>query len=198
MPKQITGFIILGGGIDGYLSPLRHEVIVTGAAARMIAAIRLAKQYPQAKIIYSGGNAALNNAGVSEAILAGQLWRDLGMSDAHLMLESRSRNTYENAVFSHELVQPQPGETWLLVTSAIHMPRALGLFRHAGWEVVPYPVGYSTAPKTPISGTNSEWNGMLGGNFLDNIEAIYWGSREWFGLMREWMEGRSKTLLPRP
>ncbi|MCX8505775.1 MAG: hypothetical protein ORN98_04085, partial [Alphaproteobacteria bacterium] len=60
------------------------------------------------------------------------------------------------------------------------------------------PVGYSTAPKTPISGTNSEWNGMLGGNFLDNIEAVYWGSREWFGLLRERLQGRSKSLLPRP
>ncbi|MCX8506853.1 MAG: YdcF family protein, partial [Alphaproteobacteria bacterium] len=140
MPKHITGMIVLGGAIDGYLSPLRHEVIVTGAAARIIAAIRLAKQYPQAKIIYSGGSAALNNAGASEAILAGQLWREMGMSDAHLMLESRSRNTYENAVFSRELVQPQPRETWLLVTSAIHMPRALGVFRHVGWEVTPYPV----------------------------------------------------------
>src|SRR5262249_31594682 len=61
-----------------------------------------------------------------------------------ITLEDHSRNTVENAVYSKAIVQPKPGERWLLVTSAYHIPRAIGVFRKAGFPVEPYPVDWRT------------------------------------------------------
>ena len=69
-----------------------------------------------------------------------------GLDARRILVETRSRNTYENAVYSKELAQPQPGQIWLLVTSANHMPRAVGCFRAVGFDVIPYPVDYDTGP----------------------------------------------------
>ena len=105
------------------------------------------------------------------------------------MLETRSRNTEENAVFTKELVQPKPGERWLLVTSAQHMPRAIGCFRRAGFPVEAYPVDWHTrralrlAPMETLSG---------GLGRLDN--AVH----EWIGLVSYWLTGRTSELLPGP
>ena len=65
-----------------------------------------------------------------------------GVPRERVTLENRSRNTYENAVFAKELAKPKPGERWLLVTSALHMPRAIGCFRRAGFPVEAYPVDW--------------------------------------------------------
>ena len=66
----------------------------------------------------------------------------LGLAAGRVIYEERSRNTSENAEFSLAIARPQPGETWLLITSAFHMSRAVGSFRRAGWNVVPYPVDF--------------------------------------------------------
>ncbi|KFE36500.1 hypothetical protein DW2_00035 [Thioclava atlantica] len=69
--------------------------------------------------------------------------RETGIPQTRLLLETRSRNTSENARLSFDLAQPKPGETWLLVTSAFHMRLAMASFERAGWDgVTPYPVDY--------------------------------------------------------
>jgi uncharacterized SAM-binding protein YcdF (DUF218 family) len=81
---------------------------------------------------------------MAEAISAREIWLSLGVPAERMMFEAKSRNTWENAVFTRELVKPKPGETWLLVTSAWHMPRSIGIFLRVGFPVVPYPVAYRT------------------------------------------------------
>ncbi|TIU18533.1 MAG: YdcF family protein, partial [Mesorhizobium sp.] len=88
--------------------------------------------------------------GEGDAETAPRLFAALGVTADRLILENRSRNTYENAVFTRELVTPKPGETWLLVTSAFHMPRAKALFDKAGFATVPWPVDYRTSGKEGI------------------------------------------------
>lgn len=103
-------------------------------------------------------------------------------------MERRSRNTYENAVFTKALVAPKPGERWLLVTSAYHMPRSVGLFRRAGFLVEPYPVDWRIGERV-FAFENVSADGL----FRTDIAV-----REWLGLLAYRLSGRTGELLPGP
>src|SRR3984893_15032575 len=137
-----AGIIVLGGAIDG-LGP-GDEVLLNEAAERLTVPPELARRYPNARILFSGGSGALLDDGESEAKFALCLLESLGVSRGRIILEDHSRNTVENAVYSKAILQPKPDERWLLVTSAYHMPRAIGVFRKAGFPVEPYPVDWRT------------------------------------------------------
>ena len=94
--------------------------------------------------VFSGGSPALFVSEAPEAEFAARLLRDFGIDPERIQIEEQSRNTVENAVFSRLIAQPKPGERWLLVTSAYHMPRSIGAFRKAGFAVEPYPVDWRT------------------------------------------------------
>ena len=138
------GIVVLGGAIAPDVSLARNEVALDEAAERVTAAVALARRYPEARIIYSGGSGALLFNEGSEAVAAVRLFESLGIPPERIIAEEQSRNTVENAVFSLLLAMPQPGERWLLVTSGYHMPRAMGIFRRAGFPVEAYPVDWRT------------------------------------------------------
>jgi uncharacterized SAM-binding protein YcdF (DUF218 family) len=121
-----TGIVVLGGAVSANMLATRGEIGINEAAERVVAVPALAKRYPAARIIYSGGDAGLFVHHESEADVVTDLFESLGVPASRLTLEDRSRNTVENAVYSKALAQPKPGERWLLVTSALHM-------RHARW-----------------------------------------------------------------
>src|SRR5215831_9247572 len=127
------GIVVLGGEISPRLSRERGEPVFPGEGARIVAMAKLAKSYPNARIVYSGGDASLLGNESSETDFLYALLDGFGVARSRVALESRSRNTAENAAFTKELVQPKPGERWLLVTSAQHMPRAIGCFRRIGF-----------------------------------------------------------------
>ena len=104
------------------------------------------------------------------------------------MLERQSRNTYENAVFSKAMIAPKPGERWLLVTSAYHMPRSVGLFRKAGFPVEPYPVDWRVGHRPRASTAFRCW--VCGGPTLPCAS----GS----GLLAYRLRGRIDDLFPGP
>src|SRR5262249_4377809 len=139
-----TGLVVLGGAVTPDVSALRNEVALNEAAERMTVAVELVRKYPQARLLFSGGNGELFASGATEAEVALRLFESLGVPRERILLEDRSRNTVENAVFSKSIVNPQPGERWVLVTSAYHMPRAVGVFRKAGFAVEAFPVDYRT------------------------------------------------------
>jgi uncharacterized SAM-binding protein YcdF (DUF218 family) len=152
--------------------------------------VALVRQYPQARIIYSGGDARLVIKGGNEAQYAADLFDSLGIPRSRIIAESKSRNTVENARLSKALAQPKPGERWLLVTSAYHMPRAIGAFRAAGFSVEAYPVDWRT--RGPI-------------DLVMPMESVTAGLRrtdtavhEWVGLFAYWLTGRSSALFPGP
>ena len=194
LPQSVTGIIILGGAIDPTLSRLRKQPVVNDAAERLVAGARLARLYPNARLVYSGGSAAVMGGGQDrEADYAATLLSDLGVASGRSVFERDSRNTLENAIYTKRIIQPQPNETWLLVTSAMHMPRAVGLFRGQGWSVIPYPVDYTTSP----------WTGgrkdlLASGSMLDGLSALNWGSKEWIGLLAARLLGKTANLLPAP
>jgi uncharacterized SAM-binding protein YcdF (DUF218 family) len=136
------GIIVLGGVIDA--SSPGHQIMLNESAERLTVVPDLARRYPNARILFSGGSGALIGDGGAEAGAAARLLESLGISLDRVTLEDRSRNTVENAVYSKLIVHPKRGERWLLVTSAFHMPRAIGVFRKVGFPVEPYPVDWRT------------------------------------------------------
>ena len=131
MPDPIDGIIVLGGAIDPRLTAAHGMTALNNAAERITAFVALARRYPKAKLVFTGGSGSLGG-GPREADAAERLLGELGLDTARVQFERESRDTYENAIFSKRLAMPEPGERWILVTSASHMPRAVGIFRRAG------------------------------------------------------------------
>jgi len=184
------GIIVLGGAISPDVSSARNEVALNESAERMTAVAELARRYPKARIVFSGGSAALIYDEGSEAEFAERLLDGLGIARERVLLEDRSRNTVENAIFSKEIAKPKPGERWLLVTSAYHLPRAIGVFREAGFAVEPYPVDWRTRG---IEDALRPFPTMG-----DGLRRTDTAVREWVGLAVYWVTGRSSELFPGP
>jgi uncharacterized SAM-binding protein YcdF (DUF218 family) len=184
------GIVVLGGAADPEFLPTRGRPDLNEAAERIVVIAELARAYPQARIVYSGGNAAVAPTGGSEAEAVAPIFASFGIAPDRLVLETRSRNTAENARYTHDVVAPHGGERWLLVTSAYHMPRAVGAFRKAGFDVEAYPVDYRTHGPvdrlTPFADV---------GSGLRRTDAA---AHEWIGLIAYWLAGRSSELFPRP
>jgi uncharacterized SAM-binding protein YcdF (DUF218 family) len=184
------GIVVLGGAIAPDVSLARNEVALDEAAERVTAAVALARRYPEARIIYSGGSGALLFNEGSEAVAAVRLFESLGIPPERIIAEEQSRNTVENAVFSLLLAMPQPGERWLLVTSGYHMPRAMGIFRRAGFPVEAYPVDWRTrGPQDVVRPFTTMGSGL---------QRADTAAREWVGLLVYWLTGRSAALFPGP
>jgi uncharacterized SAM-binding protein YcdF (DUF218 family) len=184
------GIIVLGGAISPDVSAARDEVALNEAAERLTVAAELARRYPAARIVFSGGSGALIYDEGAEAPFALRLLEDLGIPRARILVEDRSRNTVENAIFSKALIQPKPGERWLLVTSAHHLPRAIGVFRKMGFAVEPYPVDWRTRGAADALHPFA----TLGDGLRRSDTAV----REWVGLAVYWLTGRSSALFPGP
>src|SRR5215469_16366114 len=138
------GIIVLGGPIDPDVSAAHGMPVIRSAADRILAGAALARKYPNARIILTGGSANLIFKGAREADYTAMVFDSLGIEKSRLIVERNARNTFENAEFSKALAAPKPGERWLLVTSAAHMPRSMGLFRKIGFAVEPYLVDWRT------------------------------------------------------
>jgi uncharacterized SAM-binding protein YcdF (DUF218 family) len=184
------GILVLGGAILPDVSAARNDPALNEAAERMTAAVELARRYPDARILFSGGSGALIFDEGNEAEFALRLFESLGLPRARILLEDRSRNTVENAVFSKALAQPRPGERWLLVTSGYHMPRSVGIFRKVGFAVEPYPVDWRTR------GTADALRPFP--TMGEGLRRSDIAMREWIGLAAYWITGQSSELFPAP
>jgi uncharacterized SAM-binding protein YcdF (DUF218 family) len=187
--RDIEGIVVLGGGVDLAVSERRGLATFGDTGERFISLIELARRYPEARVLFTGGRGWLTEGDFNEATVMRGFVRSHGLDEARVIFEDRARNTYENALLAKALAAPQPGERWLLVTSASHMPRAVGAFRQVGWPVLPYPVDYRTG---------GEFDLLLAPDaarrWLEFDEAI----RSWIGLLAYWMTGRIPELLPAP
>jgi uncharacterized SAM-binding protein YcdF (DUF218 family) len=159
MPDRVDGIVVLGGGVNPRISAARGRPSVRDAAERLFAAGELARRYPGARIVMSGGEAAIFPTGRPEATVMRDVLVSQGIDASRIATETTSRNTYENAVETRRLMQPKPGEVWILITSAWHMPRAVGCFRTAGWTILPYPVDYQTTGHAE-AGTHADGRGL--------------------------------------
>jgi uncharacterized SAM-binding protein YcdF (DUF218 family) len=184
------GIIILGGAIDDELGRARGRVSIGDGAERLTQAVTLSRRFPEASIVYTGGNNSLRGAETSEAADALKLLTALGVDRQRITIEAKSRNTDENARFTRDLLHPAADQRWLLITSAWHMPRSMGLFRKAGFDVVAYPVDYRT------TGGIGDWRFNAGP--LRGLSIFDLATHEWTGLFFYWLTGRTDVLFPAP
>jgi uncharacterized SAM-binding protein YcdF (DUF218 family) len=187
----VDGILVLGGAEEPGLTRRWGPVQLNGAAERMTAALALARQHPQARVVFSGGSGALRHAfggGLPGAATAARFFGEQGLDPARLTLESRSRTTWENAVETRRLLAPDPDETWVLVTSAFHMPRAMQSFAAAGWpgRLVPWPVDHR--------GDRPE----LDWDFSDQLLKLQIAVREYAGLIGYALRPAPDRREPRP
>jgi uncharacterized SAM-binding protein YcdF (DUF218 family) len=186
LPQRIDGIVLLGGAIRIAVSVAHDQPALNEMAARITETLALSRRYPDVPVVISGGDPAIFNRGVSEADITRSLLVSLGLDPHRIVAEERSRNTYENAVDSKENAKPVPGQAWVLVTSANHMPRAMGCFRQVGWDMLPDPVDYETS-------------GSLVSLIYDRDEHVLdTALHEWIGLVAYRLLGRTDSFFPSP
>jgi uncharacterized SAM-binding protein YcdF (DUF218 family) len=179
-PAHVDGILVLGAGYDTALLRARHAPQLNGGAYRLIEGLAAARHYPDARLMFTGGSGRLGGAPFSEAETARYVFTELGQT--RMILEDRSRNTYENILFSKAIVKPASGETWLLVTSAVHMPRAMAIAKKLDWPMLAWPSDYVTAPAGG------------GGDLLDvsgNLGLTDYAVHEWIGLWAYRLTGKA-------
>jgi len=186
----IDGIIILGGAEEARVGNVRNVHALNMAAERVTEGVALARRFPQARVIYTGGSTNVVLGPSIGADAAGKVMHDLGLDSQRLTLEREARNTLENARYTKSLASPKPGERWLLVTSAWHMPRSIGLFRKAGFAVEAWPVDYRTV------GPEDAYVPFFSPS--EGLRRLDMAVREWVGLAVNWVTGKSAQLLPAP
>jgi uncharacterized SAM-binding protein YcdF (DUF218 family) len=193
-PPPPTGFILLGGAEDRLVGTARHAPTLNEAGERIVEAAILARRFPDAKIAFSGGDAGILYKSDSEAQGAQTLLTALGLAADRLILEANARDTYENAAFLKEELTKRgelgAGKRWVLITSAFHMPRAMGAFRKANFDVEPWPVDYRTRGLADLTRPFDKVS--------EGLRRVDVASREWVGLLAYWLGGRSDALFPAP
>jgi uncharacterized SAM-binding protein YcdF (DUF218 family) len=185
-----AGIIILGGGEESRLTAEHGQFQTNEAGERFLQALVLARKYPQAKLIFTGGSGALLDPSVSGADVARQIFSGAGLGSERLMFEGASRNTWQNAVNTLAMLVPTSETTegpWILLTSAFHMPRSVGVFCAAGWrDVIPWPVDYRARP----AGMGVSWD------YAGHLDDLNTGVREWIGLLVYRVTGKTTALFP--
>jgi uncharacterized SAM-binding protein YcdF (DUF218 family) len=190
-PERVDGVVVLGGGVDGVLTRARGTPSFRETMERFAAIPELARRYPDAKILFTGGRSwTAGEDAYPEAEVIRRFLLAQGLPEDRVLFEDRATSTRQNALFGLPLARPEPGERWLLVTSAMHMPRSMGVFRGAGWpELEPWPVDYRTT-----GGLELPSEPVMAGRLDELDQAAY----EWYGLAYYRLLGYTGSLLPGP
>ena len=188
--RPVHGILLLGGAVDADDTAALGQVSTNEAGDRVLATIRLAARHPDARIVISGGAGTVWTTGPAEAPITARYLCDIGIDPDRITVEDRSRTTFENAVFTRALVDPKVGERWLLVTSAWHMPRAVGVFRQAGFPVTPFPVDARTGGRANVLRPFAFAS--------EGLRRLDVGVKEWAGLVGYRLSGRTTELFPGP
>ncbi len=188
--RKVDGVIVLGGALQERQTLAHGPVALNDAGERLVAMADLARRFPEARVLFTGGAGFYSGADVPEGEVVRRKVGEFGLAEGRVLIESRSVDTLENARLSRPLAQPRSGETWLLVTSAWHMPRSVGVFRAAGFDVVAYPVDFRTA------GWRDAGRGF--GSVSDGLRRLDIAAREYVGLAVYRATGRTSALFPAP
>jgi len=185
LPAAVDGIVMLGGNLRTGL--VQRPDDLASVSQHAIAFAELARRYPAARLVFTGGAAPHILNAENEVEAARPLLAALGIDLGRVLFEATARTTMENAARSMQLAQPNSGERWLLIASAVHMPRAVGVFRAHGWPVIPYPV--DLPPKPPPGAVFSL-------ALAQNLVALTRAAHEWLGLLAYRLLGHTRELLP--
>jgi len=185
LPGDISGILVLAGGEDTGITDARGVASLNGAGDRLVETAILSQAYPDLPILFSGGGIGASES-ANHAFTARLIFSGLGLDNTKIIYEDESRTTAESAELAKRFVAE--GSSWLLVTSASHMPRAIGAFRAQGWDVIAFPVDYHT-------GDESIWGRF---NFLHSAGMLSIAIHEWGGLVWYRLSGLSQSWFPAP
>ena len=193
-PPAPAGLIILGGAENRLVGGARKAPTLNEAGERLLEGAIVAQRFPDAKVAFSGGDAGILYKSDSEAQGAADILTRLGVSRDRLILEANARDTYENAIYLKKELEGEGAfgrdARWLLITSAYHMPRSIGAFRQAGFDVEPWPVDYRTRGRQDFSKPFDKVS--------EGLRRVDTATREWVGLLAYWLTGRTNALFPSP
>ncbi len=183
--EEVAGVIVLGGAERIRASNYWDSYEVNEVGERPMTMLMMLQRYPEVPVIFTGGSGSVFSNELRSADIVKRFLTTMGLQD-RVIYERESRNTYENALFTRDLIDQQRQGHWLLVTSAFHMPRSVGLFRQQGVDVTAYPVDYWSLP--PERDINF--------NLAGNLTGLKMAMREWIGLFAYWLTGKIPILLP--
>lgn len=190
LPARIDGIVLLAGAERPAATERHGEPQLNRHATRYLTALRLATRHPRARLAWVGGpDRDLDDGAAAQGLVARALLGSMGLDPARVTFERRATDTCDSAVNAHRLLAPRAGENWVLVTSAVHMPRAMACFRAAGWQVIPQPADRQVV----IGGWDS--NSV---RIADNLALLDVALHEWLGLLFYRLSGRTTELLPAP
>lgn len=188
MPDKVDGIIVLGGMFDTHLSQSNDEISANDNIERMFCFAELARKYPNARKVFTGGSGDIEHQDAKEAETALDYFRHSALKADDILYEKDSRNTFENAQFSKELLNPTAHQNWILVTSAYHMPRSVGIFEAQDWKIIPYPCDYR------LDGTYEFlWSSP---NATRNFVMLNIAVKELIGSIAYYFTGKSAFILP--
>ncbi len=188
LPERVDGIIVLAGGTRPDMTAAIGQPSLGESAERIVTFVTLSRRFPDATLVFAGGSGGLRQ-GSSAAAEVQPLLADLGVDLSRVVFEGKSRTTYESAQALASMIEPGPDETWLLVTSAQHMPRSIGVFRKTGFDLRPYQVDYRVNPRRPP---------FFRLDLTEELWALESPAHEWAGLVAYWLFGYTSELFPGP
>jgi len=189
IPNGIQGIIVLGGIVNVKLTDARQNLALNSNVERIVSLVPLTEKYPDLPILFTGGAGLIGHPELNEANMLKGLMGQFIKGQNKVVFENKSRNTYENALYSKEIVDENGGGKWLLVTSARHMPRAVGAFRKHDIRIVPYPVDFNTMPDFQFGLSSIPQRG---------ISKFSSALHEWLGLLAYYLTDKTSELFPSP
>lgn len=191
LPADVAGIIVLGGSESENVASTRGAVYTNyGTMNRLLMFKLLAEQYPQAKLMYAGGTTRVyTHPHMRQADIAQKVLTIMLGPQREVLYERESRTTYENALNAAKIVGDKRKQSWILVTSAFHMPRALATFRQQGWNVTPMPTDYMT---------EAMFKPLWQVDFMRNLATLQTFLREIIGMVGYYAGGKSDQLFPGP
>jgi uncharacterized SAM-binding protein YcdF (DUF218 family) len=187
LPAQIDGIIVLGGSIDSETSSAWQQLEINYSGERLTSFIELARRYPEAQLIFTGGNASVNRGKPTEASILNLHLHKLGLAFERIQFENQAKNTAENAYYTHQMVNPSSDSKWLLITTAFHMPRSIGVFCQNNWPIIPYPIDHQTNPDKLLD---------IDFALLEHAINFQKAVHEWTGLIAYYLTGRISDIFP--
>jgi uncharacterized SAM-binding protein YcdF (DUF218 family) len=190
LPRDLTGIVLLAGAERPAATEYSGEPQLNVQGSRYVTTLRLLHAHPESRLLFTGGPAVdpasgrLAQTGVAQRILS-----SIGIEPTRVVFEEASADTCESAVNARARLQPAETERWVVVTSALHMPRTVACFRAAGWAVIPQPADYRVVP--------GPWN-MGSFNIVGNLALLDAALHEWLGLAYYRASGRTGEVFPAP
>ena len=186
IPESIDGILILGGATNVLMFREYGQISLNGSAERLVESVDIIRKHQNAKVVFSGGSAVLNRPDLGHSDVAKFFYKKMGLNTNRIIFENNSRNTFENILFSKEIIIPKKNEKWLLITSASHMKRAQLVAEKNNWNLIPYAVDFKNFK-------NFKFTVNL--NLLLNINSFQQGLHEWLGLVSYYLMGRTSKIF---